>query len=222
MTARTWRRVDPLTTARIGRCEKARKLVERTARVTKIDNANFAAAFAIGAVPARFALERRRWKEAAALTVPAMIDWAKTPYAEANIHFARGVGAARAGDQAVARDAIARLAAIRQTLLDQKNSYWADQVEVQRLAAAAWLARAESEHQSALQLMRAAADLEATMEKHPVTPGAVLPAREQLAEMLIEYGRRDEALAEVQRVLREAPNRSNAMRLAAQVGSNSR
>jgi tetratricopeptide (TPR) repeat protein len=199
-----------------GKDDEARKLVERTARVVKIDNPNFAAAFAISAVPARFALERKQWKEAAALTVPTMIDWAQTPYAEANIHFARGVGGARSGNLAVARDAIARLAAIRQTLLDQKNSYWADQVEIQRLAAASWLANAENDQQNALKLMHAAADLEATTEKHPVTPGAILPAREQLAEMLLESGRRDEALAEVQRVLHDAPNRRNALQLAVQ------
>jgi hypothetical protein len=99
---------------------------------------------------------------------------------------------------------------------------WADQVEIQRLAASAWLAHAESEHESALKLMRAAAELEATTEKHPVTPGTVLPAREQLAEMLLEHGRREEALAEVKLVLREAPNRGNAMRLAAQARPNSR
>lgn len=201
---------------------EARKLVERTARVTRIDNANFAAAFAIGAVPARFALERKQWKDAAALTVPAVIDWSKTPYAEANIHFARGVGGARSGDLAVARDAVTRLAAIRQALLDQKNSYWADQVEIQRLAVAAWLARASGERESALKLMRSATQLEATTDKHPVTPGAILPAREQLAEMLLEDGRRQEALVEVQYVLREAPNRSYAVRLAARAQPDSR
>jgi hypothetical protein len=199
-----------------GKDDEARKLVERTTHVAKIYNANFAAAFAIGAVPARFALERKQWKEAAALSVPSVIDWTKTPYAEANIHFARGVGGARSGDQGVARDAIARLAAIRQALLDQKDSYWADQVEIQRLAIAAWLAHGESEHESALKLMRTATELEATMEKHPVTPGAILPAREQLAEMLLEYGHREEASIEIQRVLHDAPNRGNAMRLAAQ------
>ena len=70
--------------------------------------------------------------------------------------------------------------------------------------------------------MRAAADLEASTEKHPVTPGAIIPARELLAEMLLEYGKRDDALAEVQRVLHDAPNRRNAMQLAAQVRTASR
>jgi hypothetical protein len=207
---------DYLVYAYLRRARKRRASSSSGRRATVVDNANFAAAFAIGAIPARFALERKQWKAAAALPVPAIIDWAKTPYAEANIHFARGVGGARSGDRAIARDAIARLAAIRQALLDQKDSYWADQVEIQRLAAAAWLARAEGEHESALKLMRTAADLEETTEKHPVTPGAILPAREQLAEMLLEYGRRDDALAEVQHVLRQAPNRGNAVRLAAQ------
>lgn len=205
-----------------GDVEQARKLADRTAGVIKIDNPNFAAAYAIGAVPARFTLERKAWKDAAALTVPTMIDWTKTPYAEGNIHFARGIGGARSGDLTVARDAAARLAAIRQTLLDQKNSYWADQLEIQRLSVAAWIARAEGSQENALKLMRAAADLEASTEKHPVTPGSVLPAREQLADMLLEYGRSDDALTEVQRVLHDAPNRRNAVRLAALARSESK
>jgi len=200
-----------------GKMDEARKLVEKTAAITKIDNpAQFAAAYAIGAIPARYALERRQWKEAAALTVPTNIAWEKTPYAEANIHFARGIGAARSGQPAIARDALTRLAAIRQVLLDQKNTYWADQLEIQRLSVVAWLARAEKNGGEAMKTMRAAADLEAATEKHPVTPGAVLPARELLADMLLEDGNPAEALTELQRVLREAPGRRNALQLAKQ------
>jgi tetratricopeptide (TPR) repeat protein len=198
-----------------GKLDEAQKLVAKTAAITKIDNpAQFAAAYAIGAVPARYALERRQWKEAAALTVPTNVVWEKVPYAEANIHFARGIGAARSGQPAIARDAVTRLAAIRQVLLDQKNSYWAEQVEIQRLAVAAWLARAEKKDDEALTQMRAAADLEASTEKHPVTPGAVIPARELLADMLLENGKSEETLAELQRVLKDAPGRRNAMELA--------
>ena len=199
-----------------GKLDEAKKLVEKTKGVTKIDNPNnFAAAYAISAVPGRFALERRQWKEAAAITVPSNVDWSKTPYAEANVHFARGIGAARSGQLAIARDAQARLAAIRQVLLDQKNNYWADQVEIQRLSVSAWIARADDKSAEAMNQMRAAADLESKTEKHPVTPGAIIPARELLAEMLLDSGRRDEALAEAQRVLKEAPNRRNTMQLAA-------
>jgi tetratricopeptide (TPR) repeat protein len=201
-----------------GRIDDASKLVQRTAGVKRIaEPDNFAGAFAISAVPARFALERRQWKEATELTVPAMIDWEKVPYAEANLHFARGLGGARSGELPVARDALARLAAIRQVLLEQQNRYWADQVEIQRLSVAAWLANAGKQDEEALRLMRAAADLEAATEKHPVTPGAIVPARELLAEMLFDHGKRNEALAEVERVLRDAPNRRNAMALVARV-----
>ncbi len=198
-----------------GRIDDARKLVEKTKSVTKIDNpSQFAAAHAISAVPARFALERREWKEAAALTVPAVIEWSKVPYAEANIHFARGIGAARSGQLDIARDALARLTTIRQTLVDQKSNEWADRVEVQRLSVGAWIAHVEKKDDEATKHMRAAADLEATTEKHPVTPGAIVPARELLAELLLETGKRDEAIAEVQRVLKDAPGRRNAMQLA--------
>ncbi len=203
-----------------GRIDDARALVEKTKKVTKIDNpTQFAAAYAISAVPARFALERREWKEAAALTVPTVIDWTKVPYAEANIHFARGIGGVRSGDLAVARDAVARLAAIRQALVEQKNSYWADQVEIQRLSVAAWIARAEQKDEEAVRLMRAAAEIEASTEKHPVTPGAIVPARELLAELLLDLGKRDDALAEAQRVLKDAPKRRNATQLIAKAAS---
>ena len=197
-----------------GKDELARALVDKTNRVKALDNpSSFAALYAIGAVPARYALERRAWRDAAALTVPATFSWDKAPYAEGNLHFARGIGAARSGQLPIARDAMSRLAAIRQVLLDQKNSYWADQLEIQRLAVAAWIARAEKKDDEALKLARAAADLEASTEKHPVTPGAVIPARELLAEMLLESGKTADAAVELGRVLRDAPNRRNAMAL---------
>jgi tetratricopeptide (TPR) repeat protein len=201
-----------------GNLDEARKLVERTAAITKIDNpAHFAAAYAVSAAPGRYALERRQWKEAAALTVPPVVSWEKVPYAEANIHFARGIGAARSGQAAIARTAVSRLAEIRQALVDQKNNYWADQVEIQRLSVAAWLAHAEKNEDEALRQMHAAADLEASTEKHPVTPGAIIPARELLAELLIESGKRDEAIAALQRALHDTPGRRNAMQLARQL-----
>lgn len=194
-----------------GRDADAKKYVDLAAAVKKIDNPNFAAAYAISAAPARYAIERRQWKEAAALTVPSTISFEKFPYAEANIHFARAIGAARAGDLATARDAVARLELLHQTLVDQKSTYWADQVEIQRLAGAAWVARAEKKDDEALRLAQQATDLEARTGKHPVTPGAIVPARELLAEMLLEAGRPADALAEIDRDLATAPNRRNAL-----------
>jgi hypothetical protein len=201
-----------------GRDDKAKELVDRMARVDRaaMDLANFAAAYAASAVPARYALERRKWSEAAQLTVrPADFPWKEFPYAEANTHFARAIGAARSGDLNTAKEATDRLAAIRQVLLDQNNKFWADQVEIQRLAGLAWLAHAAGLHEEGLRLMRASADLEATTEKHPVTPGAISPARELLAEMLLDEGKTTEALAEAEQSLITAPNRYNGLRLAA-------
>jgi len=199
-----------------GEFDKARALRDKLAAVAKVDNPNFAAAYALAAVPARYALERREWKEAAALTVPATVPWEKYPYAPANIHFAVALGAARSNQLDAARQAVQRLAAIHQALLDQKDRQWADRIEIQRLAAAAWIAHAEKRDDEGLKLMHAAADLEASTDKHPVTPGAVLPARELLAEMLLELGRPAESLAEAEHALRDAPNRYNALRLAEQ------
>jgi hypothetical protein len=201
-----------------GDVESARTLVDKLNAVTQVDKpSQFAAAYALSASPERFALERRQWKEAAALKVPGVIAWDQVPYAEANIHFARGIGGARSNQLDIARDALARLAAIHQKLVDQKNGYWADQVEIQRLAVAAWIARAEKKDDEALQQMRASADLEASTDKHPVTPGAIIPARELLAEMLLDLGRRDDARAEVQRVLHDAPGRRNALALQTRI-----
>jgi len=197
-----------------GENEKARALRDRLVLISKIDNPNFAAGYALTAVPARYALERRKWKEAAALAAPTNISFEKFPYAEANIHFAIAIGAARSNQPEIAQRAIDRLAAIRQAELDLKDRYWADQVEIQRLSASAWLTRD-------LNLMQAAADLEASTEKHPVTPGAIIPARELLAEMLLDSGKPQESLAEAEHALRDAPNRYNGLWLAAQAAERS-
>ena len=200
-----------------GRDAQARELVGRVAKVTSLDVAQFAAAYALAAVPARYALERRAWKEAAALTVaPASFPWKDYPWAEAIVHFARAVGAARSGDLGTARAAVARLAAIQKELAGQMGFDWATQVEIQRRAAAGWLARAEAKDDEAVALLRSAADLEDTTDKHPVTPGSVLPAREQLADLLAELGRPGAALNEYETSLRTAPARFRSFWGAAQ------
>jgi hypothetical protein len=199
-----------------GQDAKAREVADRAAAVTTVDNPQFAAAYALAAIPARNALERRAWKEAAAVAVrPATFPWAKYPYAEANVHFARALGGARSGDLETSRRAVARLAEIHGALKGQKGFDWATQVEVQRRAAAAWLAHAENEDPEALALLRSAADLEDSTDKHPVTPGAVLPAREQLGDLLVEVGQPAAALAEYEASLRSAPARLNSYQGAA-------
>ena len=194
-----------------GQDAKARELVDNVAKVTSFDAPQFAAGYALAAVPARHALERHAWKEAAAVTAqPATFPWAKYPYAEAIVHFARAVGGARGGDPELARNEVAKLTEIQASLKGQKGFDWATQVEIQRRAAAAWLARAEKKDADALALMRSAADLEDSTDKHPVTPGSILPAREQLADLLSELGQPAAALAEYETSLRAAPARLNS------------
>jgi hypothetical protein len=192
----------------------------------KFDLANFAAAYALAAIPARYALERRQWAESAALTVrPASIPWDKYPFAEALVHFARAVGGARSGDLATARAARTRLAELHSERVAAKDGYWASQVAIQERAAGAWIILAEGRREEAVTLMRSAADLEDMTEKHPVTPGALLPAREQLAEMLVEMGQAADALAEYQASLRTSPGRflslAGAVRAARAAGEES-
>lgn len=186
---------------------KARAVLEEVAAVEKLDAPNIAAAYALAAVPARHALERRLWKDAAALTLrPASFPWDRHPYAEAIIHFARALGAARTNDLAQAREAVAKLETLQKALAG-KDAYWAGQIEIQRRAAAAWLALGEGMKDKALELARSAADLESSTDKHPVTPGAILPAREMLADMLLELGQPKQALAEYEASLATAPGR---------------
>jgi tetratricopeptide (TPR) repeat protein len=202
-----------------GRDEAARQVVAKVAQATSFDEGNFAAGYAVVAAPARWALERRQWAEAAALQPPQVtLPWDRFPYAPAISHFAAAVGAARAGDAAAARGAVERLAALQSKVAaaPPAGPYdWAGQVESLRLAAAGWLAHAEGKDDDAVSLLTAAAELEERVGKHPVSPGAVLPAREQLGDLLLELGRQREALAAYERALVDAPNRFNGLAGAA-------
>lgn len=196
---------------------EARKLVERVAAVRALDEPQLSAAYALAAVPARYALERRDWAAAAALPdPPAVLPWERFPYALALVDLARAVGAARSNDAERARPAVERLAALQQQLAAAKGGFdWASQVEVQRLAAAGWLAHAEGRPDEARRLLRAAADLEDSIDKHPVTPGSLLPAREMLADLELELGDAAAALAAYEASLRTAPRRFHSLAGAA-------
>jgi tetratricopeptide (TPR) repeat protein len=195
----------------IGQDAKALELAEQVHKVASLDLPQFSAGYALAAIPARHALERGAWKEAAKLTVrPEFYPWAKYPYTEAIVHYARTVGAARSGDVESARAALERLTTIQAGLKGQKGFDWWSQVEIQRLAAAGWVARAEKKDDEAVRLLRAAADLEDATDKHPVTPGSILPAREQLADLLTDLGKPAEALVEYEASLRMAPARYNS------------
>jgi tetratricopeptide (TPR) repeat protein len=196
------------------RDKQARGVLDELNQIPRADPETFKVAYAVAAIPARYALERRRWDEASKLTLPALgaFPWARFPWAEAHIHFARAVGAARSGKVEAARQEVAKLTEIREALSVAKGDYdWARQVEIQRLIASAWLAHAEGKQEESLRLMRTGADLEDATEKHPVTPGAILPAREQVGELLLELKQPAAALQAFETALKLAPNRFNGL-----------
>ena len=199
---------------------KAGRVVEETLAFGKIERETGATAYAQASIPARYVLELRRWPQAAALPVIVRPD--RYTHSEGITYFARALGAARTGDVAAARREVERLQALRDTLVRVKQGYWADQVEVQRRAAAGWLAWAEGKHDEALALMRSAADLEDSTEKHPVTPAAVLPARELLGDLLIELKEPALAVREYEASLQREPNRFNGLYGAARAAELSR
>lgn len=193
-------------------------------RIQNVEPKTFKVAYAFAAIPARYALERRRWDEAAKLALPAntmnMFPWQRFGWAEAHIHFARAIGFARSGDASSARQEVEKLAGLRDALIIAKGEYdWAKQVEIERQIAAAWLAFAEGQREESLKLMRAAADLDDATDKHPVTPGAILPAREQLGELLLELKQPSAALTEFETSLRTAPERFNGLYGAARAAT---
>ena len=173
---------------------------------------HLASAYTFAAVPARLALERHMWEAAADLEPhwPSAYPWETAPAMEAITHFARALGAARSGRPDQARGDLEKLGSIQEQVAAQ-SAYWGTQVEIQRLSALAWLQLAEGPGDQALATMRAAADLEASTEKHPVTPGEVLPARELLADMLLELRRSEAALVEYQAALERSPKRFNSL-----------
>jgi hypothetical protein len=163
--------------------------------------------FAAAAIPARYALERAAWAEAASLEVRE----SPTPWADSVTWFAKGLGAARTGDAAAARTATEKLAALRDKLSAPNDGYWREQVEIQRRGVAAWAAFAGGRTDEALALMREAADMEDATEKAPVTPGPIKPARELLGEMLLELKKPADALAAFEATLKKEPNRFRAI-----------
>jgi len=196
----------------LGRDREARAVADEVSAIRNIDIDNFVAAFAFAAIPARYTLERSRFSDAAALTLhPADLGWQRFPQAESIHWFARGLGAARSGNAAGAREALVRLEGLRDGMVAAKNGYWAEQAEIQRRGVEAWLAQAEGRPAQAVALMRAAAELEAATEKHPVTPGAIKPARELLGAMLLAQGQPEAALTEFEASQKIDPNRLAAL-----------
>jgi len=168
--------------------------------------------FALAAIPARYALERRDWKQAEQLTVRET----PFPHTEAMTWFARGLGAARLGQATAANESAAALRQIREHLVKAGENYWGLQVEIQELGVRAWAALVEGKKEEALRQMKSAAELEDGTEKSAVTPGPLAPARELLGEMLLELHEPGQALGQFEATLQKEPGRLRALYGAAQ------
>ena len=205
--------LDYLAYAHLQRAEdeKAAQILAKLQRLQPPVQPELASAYALAAVPARIALERQDWAGAMALAPrsPEWFAWSSFPAVEAITHFARALGAAHRRNVSLARQSLDTLAALRDRAAES-NAYWGTQVEIQRLAALAWLTFEQGERRQGIETMRQAAQLEASTEKHPVTPGEVLPASELLADMLLEMGEHAAARKQYAATLERSPNRFNS------------
>jgi tetratricopeptide (TPR) repeat protein len=185
----------------------ARQVIEElqaiTATLNNTEQYGQAGLFAATAIPARYALERGAWAEAAALE-PRTTAF---PFIDAIAHYARAIGRARSGDAAAARVEADRLAGLHDALRKSQDEYWAQQVEIQHTSALGWAAFADGRKDEALRLLREATAIEASTDKAAITPGPLAPARELLGEMLLELDRPAEALVEFEGVMKTEPNR---------------
>lgn len=195
-----------------GEDERARAVLEEGTGKERYE-ADFASAFHLAAMPARWVVERRAWEEAAALEprTPASVDWDRHPWPEAIGRFARGLGATRTGDLASARAAEARMRQLAARARDAGQSDHATYIEIDRRILAGWIAHAAGDAKAAEAEMRKALELERGIQKHPVTPGSLLPAAESLGDLLLEMGRPGEAFVAYETALETWPARYRSL-----------
>src|SRR5437870_4530862 len=187
---------------------EAKKIVDLAAKVRKTNpELEFSAAYALAAIPTRYAFERNDWASAATLTVPNLPHWSSFPFMEALIEYGHALGRAHRGDLDGARKAIARMQQLRDATKDPKFDYFKNHLDLQMQAASAWVAASEGKKSEAIEMLRRAADSEDILGKHPVSPGAFVPVREQLGSLLLEGGQSKEAQREFEAALKIYPGR---------------
>src|SRR5262249_14370705 len=201
--------MDYLTYAylQLGRDSEAQSVLKDLHAMEGLQAAEFKIGYAASAMPVRYAIERQQWTDAARLQPISRAQ----PHVSAVTVWARAIGLPRSGQPGAARQEIKKLQNSYEQLHGLGDDYWATQVHVQINEALAWVAQAEGKSDEALYLLRTAADEEDAVEKRPVTPGAVIPAREQLADLLLELNRPQEAIKEFERALTMAPQRRGAL-----------
>jgi tetratricopeptide (TPR) repeat protein len=211
--------MDYLTYAylQLGRDADAKRVIDDVGAMHALAAAKFKIGYAANAMPVRFAIERRQWKEAAELEPLADSE----PQVAAIVYWARAVGAARSDHASDADADIARIDASAERLQAAGNAYWATQTVVLGESARAWRLLADAKTDEAIAQLRIAADTEDATEKLPLTPGPIVPAREQLGDMLLEAGRPADALREFEVALKAAPRRRGALTGATQAAERS-
>jgi tetratricopeptide (TPR) repeat protein len=196
---------------------EAKKIVDLVPKVRKTNpELEFSAAYALAAIPTRYAFERNDWTAAANLSIPKVPHWSSFPFMEALIEYGHALGRAHTGDLDGARKAIARMQQLRDTTKDPKFDYFKSHLDLQMQAASAWVAAAEGKEKEAIDILRHAADSEDILGKHPVSPGAFVPIREQLGTLLLEMGQPTEAQREFEAALKIYPGRYRGLYGAAQ------
>ena len=186
-----------------GRDSDANQVIQQLGEMHNLSASDFKAAYAATAMPIRYAVERNEWADAARIIPPS----AAPPHVIAIAVWARALGLAKTGHLAEARADANRLAELELALRAADNDYWAAQVEILKSEVEAWSAQTDNKPEEAITLMRAAADQEDAIEKLPVTPGPILPAREQLGYLLLEQNKPDLALKQFRVSLQNAPGR---------------
>ncbi len=180
--------------------------------IKEVSPVNFKVAYAFAAMPARYLLENKLWQQAAVLPLhPADFPWHTYPWQKAISHFTRLMGNVHLGNLREAQAELAELGRLEELLIQQKDAYKANLVRVQVYTGRAWIKFKQGKHTQALQLMQRAVQLEEQTEKHPVTPGEVLPARELLADLLLQLNQPAAALTAYQTDLKDHPNRFNGL-----------
>ena len=196
---------------------EAKKIVDAAAKVRKTNpELEFIAAYALAAIPTRYAFERSDWAAAANLSIPNVPHWSSFPFLEALIEYGHALGRAHNGDLDGARRAIARMQQLRDATKEAKFDYFKSHLDQQMQAASAWVAAAEGKKKEAVDMLRQAADSEDILGKHPVSPGAFVPIREQLGTLLLEMGKPTEAQREFEAALKIYPGRFRGLYGAAQ------
>src|SRR6476646_87337 len=196
---------------------EAKKIVDLAAKVKKTNpELESSAAYALAAIPTRYEFERNDWAAAANLAIPNLPHWSSFPFMEALIEYGHALGRAHTGDLDGARKAIALMQQLCDATKEPKFDYFKSHLELQMQAASAWVAAAEGKKNEAVDVLRRAADSEDILGKHPVSPGAFVPIREQLGTLLLEMGKPTEAQREFEAALKIYPGRFRGLYGAAQ------